>query len=1275
MKPGVYVSVALVLLVLLAGALNATAFYDSMIPLNSLSDKETVYSQNNPSNNLLDSKIHKDLQNKISEAPKEKTVTLFKATNENELDSMEALIESAGGKVLSKNKIGDVITAEIPAEKIPEIVFSDSVESAWPDRVFHATLEESVPQINAPFMWENDLNGSGIKIAVLDTGIDSFHPMLQGKIILENTFTGESAQDVLGHGTHVAGIIAGTTENGGKYNGVAPGALLLNVKVLDNNGYGSESEIINGINWAVDPDGNSETDDGADIINMSLGGPYADLNSPIVSAIKDAIQAGVIVVVASGNCGSGCPSSNCHGFIGVETPGISPEAITVGAVDKQNNWACFSSGGTISENIKPDVVAPGVNINSSVPEGYAAYSGTSMATPHVAGAAALLLQSNENLSPEEVKYVLEATAQKLGEPGKDIKYGSGLIDASKFIPPNVNKLLKYKVELPEIVYLYDEIIISLTPLADSIESAFAVIKDPDNTEYKIQITNTSQNSWQGIFSNTGITGIYSVDIFISNKVGNITEFNENFGAIRFDSNTAFIEQIIASNNVSFDENFSATIVFKNNGSSDVNAIIEAQIIDENILMASIEKNVFAGPNSENYVDFLFGPLETLGSKQILAIASFEGEYHTKEKTFTVTDNTEPVIDSVNFESSVNKNQPAVMELIVEDTSDVNGNLVLTNSLNQLQTIPLKLVWGTGTQKKLTATYYGTNLLGENDFYLEACDSVGLCTSSENYGFTVQDCNNRHVLIVSENESSEPERFTSFLENYCVSLLNTKKSSLPEDSSFFGNFELIIWLTGTRYNENVSNEAAALLLDSNTNIVLEGEDIAFNHFSDEFMAKVANAVFDKELLLKDYNGSVQLEITRNHPLFNSLAVLDFNPVLSLFPDSLIPVNNGVELASWNADGNKSSAIIASNTGSKKTLFLPFSLQALGSKQQIFIQNMLDWMLTDSEQADLVPKLVEVYPSIEGSNFIVLKIENNGAANAVNVRTDIYSDNVLENTLFVESIPVFSSVTRAVSLQLPAGEHEIKVSVNPLFEVTETNYLNNTLSEQINFIPFSADLTVKSVSSSNASNTVINAEIQNIGGSKAENALIQVFYNGTKVSEKTITVNSRETKTVTATTSKKNGVNLIEVKVNPEQTVLEADYSNNSLSKENYICSKSNILVVNDNDSENYSTDNPSSVSAIEEILKNNGYCFEVWSEKEKGVPLLEHLNEFEIVIWSAGNYWNTVIDENDMQLLQEFNGNIIFEGADIGFDHANELFLQEKLHASLDKDLIAQEQES
>ena len=367
-------------------------------------------------------KVHKELKEEIKrKKPEEKVNVIIEVNDEEKLSQISNIIEENGGNVYGEFEVGDSIIAAIPSEKVQELAGNNEIQGLWPDREYSMLLDTSIDQINANAAWNTGFNGAGIKIAVLDTGIDETNEMLAGKVIASGVFTGENhTQDKQGHGTHIAGIIAGN----GKYKGAAPSALLMNAKVLTDQGSGSTSTIIKGINWAVE--------NGADIISMSIGGPYNDPDGPVNIALKDAIDKGVIAVISSGNCGEGCPSGSCGSFRGVTNPSDFEEAITVGAVDKGNNWACFSSGQEFADYIKPDLVAPGVNITSSyLGNNYQAMSGTSMSAPFVAGVAALMLHANSNLTQVEVKQILEENALDLGINGKDAKYGSGLVDVSR----------------------------------------------------------------------------------------------------------------------------------------------------------------------------------------------------------------------------------------------------------------------------------------------------------------------------------------------------------------------------------------------------------------------------------------------------------------------------------------------------------------------------------------------------------------------------------------------------------------------------------------------------------------------------------------------------------------------------------------------------------------------------------------------------------------------------------------------------------------------------
>ena len=267
-----------------------------------------------------------------------------------------------------------------------------------------------------------------VVVAVIDTGIDGRHVDLDGgKIIGWRDFVNGRPQpyDDNGHGTHVAGIIAGEGDGDARYQGVAPGAALVGVKVLNAMGSGRGSDLINGIEWVID----NKDRLGIDIISMSLGTSQAsDGRDAMSQAINRAVEAGLIAVVAAGNSG---PALRTIG-----SPGAAAGAITVCAMADvgANGFALadFSSRGpTLDGRTKPDICAPGWEItapraNSS--RGYITHSGTSMATPFVSGTVALMLDANPSLGPSEVRRLLTETAVDWGVPGPDVDTGAGRLD-------------------------------------------------------------------------------------------------------------------------------------------------------------------------------------------------------------------------------------------------------------------------------------------------------------------------------------------------------------------------------------------------------------------------------------------------------------------------------------------------------------------------------------------------------------------------------------------------------------------------------------------------------------------------------------------------------------------------------------------------------------------------------------------------------------------------------------------------------------------------------
>jgi subtilisin family serine protease len=334
--------------------------------------------------------------------------------------------KSINAKIKNEYKnIFNGIALDITDAEALQIKQLAEVKNVYPNAKVYANLMDSVPLIGANNVWAQGYTGQGMKIAIVDTGIDYTHPDLGGclgpscKVVYGYDFVNndDDPMDDHGHGTHCAAIAAGN----GALKGVAPDAKLYAYKVLDSGGSGYFSDVIAGIEMAVDPNYDGNFSDRADVISLSLGGP-GDPDDPVSTAVDNAVDAGVVVAVAAGNSG---PATETIG-----SPGTARKAITVGATDKNDLIAYFSSRGPVkwSNNImtKPDVVAPGVSICSAqydsawndykcFDDKHVAISGTSMATPHVAGAAALIKQAHPDWTPEEIKQALRSTAVNLGE--------------------------------------------------------------------------------------------------------------------------------------------------------------------------------------------------------------------------------------------------------------------------------------------------------------------------------------------------------------------------------------------------------------------------------------------------------------------------------------------------------------------------------------------------------------------------------------------------------------------------------------------------------------------------------------------------------------------------------------------------------------------------------------------------------------------------------------------------------------------------------------------
>ncbi|MFF8376164.1 S8 family serine peptidase [Streptomyces sp. NPDC015661] len=301
----------------------------------------------------------------------------------------------------------------------------------WLDGRVDAAMAESNTQIGTPKAWEAGLTGKGVKVAVLDTGADLGHPDLAGRIAETRSFIeGQEVADRGGHGTHVTSTVGGSgAASDGKEKGVAPGATLAVGKVLSDQGSGTESQIIAGMEWAA-------KDIDAKIVSMSLGSREpSDGTDPMAQAVNTlSAETGALFVIAAGN--SGYPGS-------IGSPGAADSALTVGAVDSADRAAYFTSQGPRhgDQALKPDVSAPGVNIlaaRSQLVAGsglYTTMSGTSMATPHVAGVAALLAEKHPDWTGAQLKNALMSSSKTLDAGSYEL--GAGRVDVAAAISADI----------------------------------------------------------------------------------------------------------------------------------------------------------------------------------------------------------------------------------------------------------------------------------------------------------------------------------------------------------------------------------------------------------------------------------------------------------------------------------------------------------------------------------------------------------------------------------------------------------------------------------------------------------------------------------------------------------------------------------------------------------------------------------------------------------------------------------------------------------------------
>ena len=410
------------------------------------------------------------------------TKVVVRAVDGVSLSQLSFVVQLAGGSVGRLLPIVGGLAATVPNASLNGLGASSLVAHVSMDRVLAGSMERTGATVGATAVrQELGYDGSGVGIAIIDSGITSWHDDLTDANgaqrvarFVDFVNGGTSPYDDYGHGTHVAGIVAGNGfDSSGRRTGIAPGAQLTVLKVLDQNGAGRISNVIAALDYVVSHRGELNIK----VVNMSVAtGVYESFNlDPLTLAAKAAVNAGIVVVAAAGNNGRNQQGQTQYG--GVTAPGNAPWVLTVGAsshmgtIDRSDDTiAAFSSRGptAVDRAAKPDLVAPGVGIESlsnplsafytsmapyllpgTIPTPYLPYlslTGTSMATPVVAGTVALMLQASPGLTPNAVKAILEYTAQIYPQydpltEGAGFLNAKGAVDLAVFFnPANGNAL-------------------------------------------------------------------------------------------------------------------------------------------------------------------------------------------------------------------------------------------------------------------------------------------------------------------------------------------------------------------------------------------------------------------------------------------------------------------------------------------------------------------------------------------------------------------------------------------------------------------------------------------------------------------------------------------------------------------------------------------------------------------------------------------------------------------------------------------------------------------
>jgi hypothetical protein len=868
------------------------------------------------------------------------------------------------------------------------------------------------------------------------------------------------------------------------------------------------------------------------------------------------------------------------------------------------------------------------------------------------------------------------------------------VDAQSLLPSSVLTLLKYSLSLSNPVLDKGGLeSFTITSVSDDVYSISLDVNAPNGLVQNVSLTKNGL-TWTGSFSNTSLTGTYLVTATVTNLAQDVTVLKKSF-AVKSPSTTGQILGHSLPAQATFNQPVNVNVQFQNTGSFDTEVLVELQEWKGDYF----EKIRFSDPTlvlagQSISIPLSWTPQSSIGEKTIKLVTTFDATALEVDQNVLVTDVDAPILLDVNAPVSVNIVQPLAVTIRAGDISPLSGTLNVSLPGGSSKNIPL-FVKNAGDFNQTLSAYFEPTLSGNHSFTVQVCDSASPanCVSSSPTSFSVSTCNSYKLLVF---RLGNPQANFSFLNPpHCVGYWETLKQ-FPS-ASFLNGFPAIYWDAGSSYSNVPDDNMAELLLNYPGNIILEGDEIGLHHVNSPFLSGVGHATLREDLYL-DVNSSLDLSIVTPHMIWNGISSplpLSFNSGV-IWPDTFSVDNNGVSLAEWDANG---SGVVAYQQGEKKHLLLGFSTSYLPpSVRQLLIQNIFAWTTVRNKPDVLVES---IFPDVNvnstpgaggitltpiphflkaGSNIIPFRVKNIGNATASNMPIDVRVDGVTVSTVSVSLLGGEAKDVNA-TVSLVAGNHSLSIHPNPSVSIVELNTLNNPLSVPIWVAPSQLNAVPTKVEGSYSNNALtLTTHVSNLGGATFTNMPVQIQVDSNILSFRfTVPSGTIGSKTIVYTFPKKNFN--VAILADPSNAIAEAIETDNALNQKLYFCTKSSVLVVNDDDTTPYwSSDedfdgnvsdlNASSVPAFEKILKDNGYCTTVWDQSTQGVPDANTLNAYPVVIWSAGDYWNTVLDANDLSALSSYTGSVWMEGNDVGFDHADDNAFISLTHSDFNGDILS-----